>query len=132
MWDAPDMKIAVRSKRSTFSWSAFWSLAFSLSLVLAVGCAGRGDSEIMPLGDAAVDKLPASCSPPQFTYASFGMSFFSRYCNACHNFDQENARLDATAVVDLAVTSDGMPPASPTPSALERMELGIWLACGAP
>jgi hypothetical protein len=105
----------------------------ALSLPVVVGCAGTGDPNLSPPGDASPgDALPANCAPPQFTYANFGRAFLTKYCNACHGFTQQDMQASPSVFIDVAVTSTYMPLSSTVPTSAERMDLGNWLRCGAP
>ena len=88
------------------------------------------------------------------TYASFGQPFFTTYCQRCHastvtdlarmgapvntTFDTvEDIRfhshhIDELAAAGPAGTNTEMPPDGAMPTAAERLQLGEWLACGAP
>src|SRR5262245_52270347 len=88
------------------------------------------------------------------TYANFGQGFFDAYCQRCHastvtglarmgaaidhSFDTvEDIRLfshhiDELAAAGPAAVNMEMPPDGAMPTAAERMQLGEWLACGAP
>jgi hypothetical protein len=104
-----------------------------LAIPLAMGCAGAGDPDLLfPIDAGAGDALPASCNPPQLTYANFGQAFLTKYCNSCHGFTQQNVQSEPMVLIDVAVTSTYMPPSTTAPSPTERMELGTWLTCGAP
>jgi hypothetical protein len=102
-------------------------IVVTVALTLGVGCAGAGDSDP---GD--LDASMPSCGLSTETYANFGAAFLAKYCNSCHGFKQADAQQGSATLIDVAVTSTYMPPGSPTPTAAERMELGTWLACGAP
>jgi hypothetical protein len=102
-------------------------------LVLIIGCAGAGDSNVSPPVDAGSgEALPVNCDPPQFTYANFGNAFLTKYCSSCHGFTQQDMQADPTVFIDVAVTSTYMPLSTTTPSRAERMAFGMWLSCGAP
>jgi mono/diheme cytochrome c family protein len=84
------------------------------------------------------------------TYESFGAAFFANYCQRCHSASKrDSARNDAPpglnfddlpSIRNLAPRIWGqagdsnttMPAGAPKPSAEERVQLGAWLACGAP
>jgi hypothetical protein len=102
-------------------------MLLALALTLGAGCTGAGDSD--PGGS---DASWPSCGLPTETYANFGAAFLGKYCNSCHGFTQADVQLDPAELIDVAVTSTYMPPGSPAPTTAERMELGTWLACGAP
>jgi hypothetical protein len=105
----------------------------ALCLGLVVGCANPGDPNLSPPADASPgDALPASCAPPQFTYATFGRAFLTKYCNACHGFTQRDMQASPNIFIDVAVTSRYMPLSSTVPTSAERTDLGDWLTCGAP
>jgi uncharacterized membrane protein len=97
----------------------------------------------------------AVCTPGStLTYDTFGRSFMEQYCTRCHastvtgaarntapvgvDFDtlagiEENVdRIDAQAASGASRVNLVMPPSGPFPSASERADLGVWLACGAP
>jgi hypothetical protein len=84
------------------------------------------------------------------SYESFGAQFFSTYCEPCHSavntgdarhgappavtFDTlEVIRSERKAIWDMAGDQNTrMPPVQNKPSMQARMQLGAWLACGAP
>lgn len=89
------------------------------------------------------------------TYESFGKPFMTKYCVECHDsmkvgpvarqgapsfhdFDTlfgimaVSDHIDETTAAGPAAVNDGMPPAAPYPTLLERKQLGEWIACGMP
>jgi hypothetical protein len=88
------------------------------------------------------------------TYTNFGQSFMQMYCVRCHSSqlkgpDRNGAPLlhdfdtlygikpfiphiDETTASGPAATNTSMPVGAPEPSNDQRMQLGEWLACGAP
>jgi len=88
------------------------------------------------------------------TYANFGQSFFTTYCQTCHAstvtgaarkgapadhvFDQVqdiqllSEHIDEFAAAGPAAVNVVMPTEDPRPTETERRQLGEWLACGAP
>ena len=99
----------------------------------------------------------AECAPDStLTYESFGEPFMQNYCTQCHasdlhggrarhaapadhNFDtldgvmKDADHIDAAAAFGPDAQNTSMPPAGyPVPSAGEREQLGIWIACGMP
>jgi hypothetical protein len=98
----------------------------------------------------------AVCPPggTSLTYAGFGRPFMTAYCTGCHESARTgNARdgapsdhnyetlegvrtwasdIDAHAAGGPNVVNVLMPPDVPRPSTAERLQLGEWLACGAP
>ncbi len=120
-----------------------------LSTALATGACGGGEEEGAPTG--------ATC--PQgstLTYDNFAANFFATYCTACHsselqgadrngapadhNFDTlagvvaEMEHVDQAAAAGPDSVNTVMPPddADDFPAEDERLDLGEWLACGAP
>jgi cytochrome c5 len=85
------------------------------------------------------------------TWESFGQSFMQSYCTRCHastlsGADRQGAPLyhdfdtlegvlvvadhvDMKAASGPAATNELMPISAPTPSLMERQQLGEWLAC---
>jgi len=88
------------------------------------------------------------------SYANFGKRFFELYCLGCHseqklgadrkgappevNWDTLEAiqagkrEIDKRAAAGPRATNQFMPDESPRPTMMERLQLGEWLACGAP
>ena len=116
------------------------ALALGLATPLGAGCSStnQGGKEAgvdAPPVDAGTDGVPPGCDPPPFTYADFGMAFVNKYCFSCHEFSQSDVQQLSSIIYDIAVSGgDGaaMPPADPRPTLAERMNLGVWLNCGAP
>ena len=109
-------------------------------------------------GDHSHD-LPASgavCPDVQtLSYQNFGKTFMDTYCVTCHsealttpaerisapighNFDtldliqMQIDVIDGTTAFGPDASNQSMPPVSLAPTEAERMQLGEWLACGAP
>lgn len=114
---------------------------------VAVGCGGDDDHDGSGSG--------ATCPTTQtLTYEGFGKPFMEKYCTRCHSTTKKgDARLGAPADHDFddvltiralaehidehaaagpAATNKEMPPSAPVPTMEERLQLGEWLACGAP
>jgi hypothetical protein len=84
------------------------------------------------------------------SYESFGATFFATYCEPCHSSrntgdarhgappgvtfdDLTSIRAGRTAIWNMAGDQNArMPPVGLKPSMSARMQLGAWLACGAP
>jgi uncharacterized membrane protein len=117
------------------------------------GC-GEGEHEAHPHEhqESSGAVCPASGAP---TAREFGQRFLETYCLSCHgvsvvgssrggaptdiNFDTlEDVRrwaeeIDLHAAAGPDTVNTAMPPAGlPQPTLEERLELGEWLACGAP
>jgi uncharacterized membrane protein len=129
----------------------------SLLFVLA-GCAA--DTSDMPPAAEPVAPITglssgASCPPmSSLTYDGFGETFFATYCLQCHtiaiptgpsrqappnrNFDDLTEiralahEIDQQAAAGPSGAHQVMPPLDPKPTLQQRMQLGEWLACGAP
>ena len=106
------------------------------------GCGGGGGAP-----------TEATCDP-RLTWDNFGADFTRKYCTKCHattvdggerrgapgdhNYDtregfaQDLDHVDAAAAFGPAAENDSMPPYGPSPTQLEREQLGQWVACGAP
>ncbi len=121
-------------------------LVFAGALALSLDCGGH----------AADGKPTESVCPAQstLTYANFGQAFFTTYCQRCHAssvtgaarmgapadhvFDQVqdiqllSEHIDELAAAGPAAVNTAMPPNGPSPTQTERLQLGEWLACGAP
>ena len=129
------------------------STSLSVAVVLVVlGCAVEEEDhhmhdELVPSG--------ATCdSTRELTYQSFGRPFMAHFCVGCHastvrggdrlgapeehNFDTleliraQAAEIDGTAAAGPSAVNDQMPELGDQPSLMDRMDLGVWLACGAP
>ena len=97
----------------------------------------------------------ATCPPTQtLTYQNFGQEFFAKYCLSCHstqltgsarnyapvhhNFDtlelirQQIEDIDRGTAAGPNSSNHIMPNLPPFPTHAERVQLGEWLACGAP
>jgi len=116
-----------------------WIVAVFVIFTLAGACSpssgilavdGGEDTNTSGAPDTA-RSIDANCDP-SLTYASFGMNFFATYCNRCHAWNQESAQSAGSIIVNIAGTSTSMPPATPFPTAAERMQLVDWIDCGAP
>jgi uncharacterized membrane protein len=124
--------------------------ALAASVALAVpACNGEEEEEGGPTGSLCPDGST-------LTYASFAEPFFATYCTGCHsselsgpdrhgappdhNFDTPDGIRGAAEHIDAAAAAgpdgenDAMPPptADDFPDHTERLQLGEWLACGAP
>jgi uncharacterized membrane protein len=128
---------------------------FSITWLLASGMA------VLPLAcdddhdDAEGIPTEAVCPTTQtLTYAGFGQTFFSTYCQRCHGstvtglarmgapidaaFDTvedirfHSPHIDEHAAAGPAAVNTEMPPDGAIPTEAERRQLGEWLACGAP
>jgi len=125
-----------------------WLLAAGIA-VLPLACEDDHDHAT---GGVSTESV---CPTQQtLTYASFGQPFFTTYCQRCHastvtdlarmgapvntTFDTvEDIRfhshhIDELAAAGPAGTNTEMPPDGAMPNAAERLQLGEWLACGAP
>jgi cytochrome c5 len=127
--------------------------AIALSSFAAVAC---GDTEDPPPAAAPPGLSTGSTCPSSstLTYENFGTDFFARYCTRCHsetlvgaerhgapggyNWDdieavrEHAAEIDKMAAAGPDRTNTTMPPSVPRPLDEERLNLGEWLACGAP
>jgi uncharacterized membrane protein len=129
---------------------------FSITWLLAAGIA------VLPLAceddhdhaTGGISTLAVCPTPSTLTYANFGQAFFNSYCQRCHastvtdlarmgapvdhTFDTvEQIRalshhIDELAAAGPAATNTEMPPDGAMPTEAERLQLGEWLACGAP
>ena len=120
-----------------------WAPALALALA---ACAAE------PVGRAPTG---ATCPPGStLTWDSFGQAFMTRYCTRCHaaslrgvdrhgapsfhDFDTVQGvrvmrdHVDETAAAGPAAVNTAMPPDGDAPTEAERVQLGAWLACGAP
>ncbi|HVR21521.1 MAG TPA: hypothetical protein VMS65_17525 [Polyangiaceae bacterium] len=129
------------------SWLALIVLGFGLN---ACGddpsfCADTPPAEAgLPTG--------ATCDGSTLTYENFGREFMETYCTSCHSssLSGEEARscapddhnfgtldevnINRTHIDEIAAAgpdsvNEGMPPSGPKPTAAERLNLGVWLAC---
>jgi hypothetical protein len=117
-----------------------------LAVVLLVACGQT------PLFGPPTD---ATCPPSSpLTYETFGQPFMTHYCTRCHSstlhaedrqgaplqhdFDTHDSilglidHIDETAAAGPDATNTSMPIGAPIPNHDERLQLGTWLACGAP
>ena len=107
---------------------------------------------ISPITDLSSGATCPAASP--LTYDNFGAMFFASYCLQCHslsipvgpmrqappdrNFDDlPHVRMlahqiDQQAAAGPSGVHEVMPPLDPKPTLPQRMQLGEWLACGAP
>lgn len=123
-------------------------LDLSLAVFLLGGAAACGEEAGAPTGSV--------CPPAgsDLTYENFGSGFMAAYCTDCHgaarvgadrqdapvglDFDTvaeiraEADEIDAKAAAGPDATNEIMPPVPEAPTMAERMQLGEWLACGAP
>jgi uncharacterized membrane protein len=126
-------------------------LAMLLALA-ACGPATSSDTAATPTPTSTPTGTLADRACPTnsiLTYADFGAPFMSNHCTSCHastvtgderrgapaGFDFDTlAGIQSHADRIYARAADGyaeMPPAG-GPAAVERLELGDWLACGTP
>jgi len=95
-----------------------------------------------------IDEYPCPEGGTELTYDGFGKPFLDGYCQRCHGAPL-GSRKGAPTEYDFAtvegarrfrdrifaraaVDNDSMPPGPDDPSLPERIDLGEWLACGAP
>jgi hypothetical protein len=94
----------------------------------------------------------ATCDGSPLTYENFGREFMETYCTRCHSssLSGEEARscapddhnfgtldevminrdhIDEISAAGPDSINEGMPPSGPRPTAAERLNLGVWLAC---
>lgn len=108
-------------------------------------------------GEAPIFGPPTESTCPTgstLTYNNFGKPFMENYCTGCHHSELTGAarkgapsfhdfdtlfgikavsdHIDETAAAGPAVVNDGMPQDDPTPTEMERHQLGEWIACGMP
>ena len=116
------------------------------------GLAPYADPPASPTTGDTGSAVPGRACPPDsgVTWDNFAERFFQRHCTECHSAALEGAgeRSNAPDTVDLdtreqvqrwtlriyarsADDNASMPPGGGT-SARDRVELGDWLACGAP
>jgi hypothetical protein len=128
------------------------------ALVLAAHCFGCSGDDSPPNQPASALATGSKCpdpSSPSVTYESWAQGFFESYCTRCHsstlvtNSERNGAtphanwddlptikayasEIDAYAAGGPNGINRIMPPSDPRPSDDDRVELGEWLACGAP
>jgi len=101
----------------------------SIALLLAACTAGpqsTGIENVMCTTDSTL------------TYANFGQALIASSCLSCHT-NRQRPQLDTQAavqantgaIIELAVYTDAMPKNGDLTTG-QRMQLGEWLACGAP
>lgn len=113
--------------------------------------AGDDDDEDVEIAPPPYDSLAERPCPPDsaLTWENFGQPYMVSWCTACHssaldeahrafapvdvNFDDlDGVRAQAEAIWNRSGDQNNtMPPAGVAP-AIEREQLGEWLACGAP
>jgi uncharacterized membrane protein len=133
-----------RSARASITWLLAAGIA-----VVPLACHDDHDHAAGGVSTQAVCPTPSV-----LTYANFGQAFFTAYCQRCHastvtdlarmgapadhTFDTaEQIRalshhIDELAAAGPAATNTEMPPDGAMPTGAERLQLGEWLACGAP
>jgi hypothetical protein len=95
----------------------------------------------------SIDDYPCPTGGTTLTYKNFGQAFMIQYCNSCHSapdgdrngapddfvFDtQAEVQADAARIFARAAdTNDSMPPGPNEIPDAQRVNLAIWLACGA-
>jgi hypothetical protein len=95
-----------------------------------------------------LDEYPCPPGGTALTYENFGAPFMASYCNSCHsapNGDRNGAPDDFVFDTQAEViahkdrifarsadTNDSMPPGPDEIQPVFRVNLAIWLACGAP
>ncbi len=110
---------------------------------------------LRPPNDPLLIPTESECPPDSaLTYENFGREFFDAYCQSCHassvqgadrngapsshtydvveSIREEADEIDARAAAGPAGVNTTMPNEEPRPTELERLDLGEWLACGAP
>lgn len=125
-----------------------YALALSTALLALAACSS-GDEIYGPPTESVCPTDSA------LTYANFGQQFMASYCTRCHSSELRGAdrkgapsfhdfdtvfgvravseHIDETTAFGPAAMNDGMPNDSgAAPTAAERVQLGEWLACGAP
>ena len=130
-----------------------------LGLVALIACGGS-DPPVDPDASYGREAVPlglptgATCTDATLSYETFGRNFMVTYCTRCHASTlQGEARMGAPALHDFDAvfairpvashvdqmagsgpnaTNEGMPIGEPRPTLLERQQLAIWIACGAP
>lgn len=132
-----------------------WFRRLVLMAALLTSQMGHGDG--CCAGEESVFGPPteSTCPPGSpLTYNNFGKPFMERYCTRCHHSELTGAarqgapsfhdfdtlfgiravsdHIDQTTAAGPAATNTGMPPASPEPTMMERLQLGEWIACGMP
>jgi hypothetical protein len=71
------------------------------------------------------------------TYANFGQALIASNCLSCHRSGrpqlstQAGIQANTGGIIELTVYTDAMPKSGDLTTA-QRMQLGEWLACGAP
>jgi hypothetical protein len=131
------------------------ALVLLLASLFAACGGGDDDGDDGDDGDGAMNVTLSSgseCTDTSLTYDNFGAELLESYCTRCHssglsgtqrggapqsvNFDTlASAKKVGPFTIDkkaVVVGDDGpvMPPDGSKPSAEERGQLGIWLACG--
>ena len=116
-------------------------LALALAAALAPAFAGGCNT-------VTLEDYPCPPGGTALTYENFGASFMASYCNACHSAPdgQRNGAPDDYVFdtraeiiaskdqifINAADTNDAMPPGPNDIQPVFRVNLAIWLACGAP
>lgn len=123
--------------------------------LLLLACLALGAGSCADDTDEPVTPDTSACAQSKLRYDGFGEEFFGAYCTICHsstlkgrdrngapvgyNWDQiesvreHSAEIDEVAAAGPAEVNDFMPPGQyPAPTVEERLDLGEWLACGAP
>jgi hypothetical protein len=132
-----------------------WYRSFVLATVLLASQMGHGGSCCANCPDDAGQATESTCPPDStLTYENFGKPFMEKYCTQCHSSELIGAarqgaptfhdfdtvegirgpddHIDETAAAGPAAITEAMPCDDPTPTLMERYQLGEWLACGAP
>jgi len=73
------------------------------------------------------------CPPggTQLSWEGFGMQFFEKNCNRCHDYESYTTVYDLRAEILDLVLDGNMPPLTPVPDE-ERSLLAEWVSCGLP
>jgi argininosuccinate lyase len=117
-----------------------------LVVVSMVGCGGAQDSALdTTVGQVGAGSATGSTCPAgsTLTYANFGQAFISTNCLSCHGSRQSpilatqsaiqaaSTQIDRMAAAGPDAVNTAMPP-NGSVSTSDRLNLGQWLACGAP
>jgi cytochrome c5 len=123
-------------------------------LVLGIAALPLGCEDDHDHGTGGVPTGSDCPTPQTLTYANFGQAFFATYCQRCHassvtgaarmgapsdhTFDMVQdiqlltEHIDELAAAGPDAVNTEMPPDGAKPTEAERLQLGEWLACGAP
>lgn len=132
-----------------------WSRGLALGVLLLGSQMGHGDG--CCAGEEPIFGPPteSTCPPGStLTYNNFGKPFMEHYCTRCHSSELTGAarhgapsfhdfdtlfgikavheHIDETTAAGPAAVNEGMPQDPPSPTLMERYQLGEWIACGMP